>query len=128
MKTLNWPAIDKALNVLFSFGAAVVIFGATAKILHWNNADTYIMIGLLTEVLIFTVMGIVEMKKPTEKQKQETASYHESDNSVPYSLPKLPDMDKVDEIIVFRHNLERMNENMDKLNQMMTNILNSAKH
>jgi gliding motility-associated protein GldL len=44
---------DKVLPTLYSVGAAVVIFGAWAKILHKDFADIMLTIGLLTEALIF---------------------------------------------------------------------------
>lgn len=115
MKTLNFASIDKALNVLFSFGAAVVIFGACAKILHWNNADTSIMLGLLTEVGIFCIMGIVELVRP-----KELVGKMQHTNTVGNNNPKLPHVDLTDELIQFRENLER-------INKMMGNILNSNK-
>lgn len=44
---------DKVLPTLYSVGAAVVIFGAWAKILHKDFADIMLTIGLLTEAAIF---------------------------------------------------------------------------
>ena len=44
---------DKVLPTLYSVGAAVVIFGAWAKILHKDFADIMLTIGLLTEAVIF---------------------------------------------------------------------------
>jgi gliding motility-associated protein GldL len=44
---------DKVLPTLYSVGAAVVIFGAWAKILHKDFADVMLTIGLLTEAVIF---------------------------------------------------------------------------
>lgn len=44
---------DKILPTLYSVGAAVVIFGAWAKILHKDFADIMLTIGLLTEAVIF---------------------------------------------------------------------------
>ncbi len=46
------------LNFLFSFFAAVVIFGAMMKILHWQGADIAIMVGLLSETIVFMCDGI----------------------------------------------------------------------
>lgn len=117
MKTLNFASIDKTLNVLFSFGAAVVIFGATAKILHWRSADVSIMTGLLTEVAIFCIMGIVEWARPKEKPVEVS----KVTNSVSHSVPQLHAPDISQELILFRSQLER-------INKMMANILNSNKH
>ncbi len=46
---------EKVSNIIVSLGAAVVIFGAWAKILHLSFADLMLTIGLLTEAGIFMV-------------------------------------------------------------------------
>ena len=46
-------------NLLFGVGAAVVIVGAWAKILHLPFANIMLTVGLLTEAIIFTISGIV---------------------------------------------------------------------
>ncbi len=47
------------LNFLFSFFAAVVIFAAMMKILHWKGADQAIMVGLIAEAIVFMVMAFL---------------------------------------------------------------------
>jgi gliding motility-associated protein GldL len=47
------------LNFLFSFFAAVVIFAAMMKILHWKGADEAIMVGLISEAIVFLVMAFL---------------------------------------------------------------------
>ncbi len=47
------------LNFLFSFFAAVVIFAAMMKILHWKGADQAIMVGLISEAVVFLVMAFL---------------------------------------------------------------------
>lgn len=47
------------LNFLFSFFAAVVIFAAMMKILHWKGADEAIMVGLISEAVVFLVMAFL---------------------------------------------------------------------
>jgi gliding motility-associated protein GldL len=47
------------LNFLFSFFAAVVIFAAMMKILHWQGADQAIMVGLMSETVVFLVMAFL---------------------------------------------------------------------
>jgi len=47
------------LNFLFSFFAAVVIFAAMMKILHWQGADYAIMVGLIAEAIVFLVMAFL---------------------------------------------------------------------
>jgi gliding motility-associated protein GldL len=47
------------LNFLFSFFAALVIFAAMMKILHWQGADIAIMVGLIAEAIVFLVMAFL---------------------------------------------------------------------
>ena len=42
---------DKIVNIVVCVGAAVVIFGAWAKILHKPYADFMLTVGLLTEAV-----------------------------------------------------------------------------
>lgn len=50
--------MKKLLDITVSFGAAVVIFGAWAKLLHKPYADLMLTVGLLTEAGIFIMYGI----------------------------------------------------------------------
>ncbi|MES2794388.1 MAG: gliding motility protein GldL [Bacteroidota bacterium] len=59
---------DKVLPTLYSVGAAVVIFGAWAKILHKDFADIMLTIGLLTEAAIFLTFAF-------QSYFQENAEY-----------------------------------------------------
>jgi hypothetical protein len=43
--------VDKAVSI----GAAVVIVGALFKILHWPFANELLIVGMLTEALIFLI-------------------------------------------------------------------------
>jgi len=53
------PATNRLVNVVVCVGAAVVIFGAWAKILHKPFADVMLTVGLLTEALIFLVYAML---------------------------------------------------------------------
>ena len=57
---------DKIINTAFSFGAAVVIFGAWGKIEHKEFGSTALTAGLLTETAIFCIYGILEWRKKPE--------------------------------------------------------------
>ena len=50
------PTVNRLVNVVVCVGAAVVIIGAMAKILHLSWADWALKIGLSTEALIFLVL------------------------------------------------------------------------
>lgn len=45
----------KIMNMVYGIGASVVIVGALFKILHWPGGSLLLMIGLLTEALIFFI-------------------------------------------------------------------------
>ncbi len=49
---------QEVLNFLFSFFAAVVIFAAMMKILHWKGGDIAIMVGLIAEAVVFLIMAL----------------------------------------------------------------------
>jgi hypothetical protein len=52
--------LDKIINTIFSFGAAVVIFGAWGKLEHKDFGDQALTAGLLTETAIFCLYGLLE--------------------------------------------------------------------
>ena len=45
------------INTLISWGASVVIIGLMFKILHWKGGEIMIAVGLITEALLFFVLG-----------------------------------------------------------------------
>jgi gliding motility-associated protein GldL len=51
------------LNAFISWGASVVIIGLMFKILHWKGGEFMIALGLVTEALLFLIMGF-KTEKP----------------------------------------------------------------
>lgn len=52
------------LNVIFSVGAAIVIFGALAKIEHWGGIWGHALeLGMLTETGVFLLMALIPAEK-----------------------------------------------------------------
>lgn len=47
----------RVLNVLYSWGAAVVILGALFKLLHFPYGNLMLFVGMMTEFLVFFVSG-----------------------------------------------------------------------
>ncbi|MFN2260593.1 MAG: gliding motility protein GldL [Psychroflexus sp.] len=45
----------KAMNMVYGLGAAVVIIGALFKIMHWPAGNLMLIIGLITEALVFAI-------------------------------------------------------------------------
>jgi gliding motility-associated protein GldL len=60
--------MEKSINVIASFGAAIVIIGALFKILHWTGANEMLMVGMFTEAAIFILFGVLYLKSKEEKQ------------------------------------------------------------
>jgi hypothetical protein len=66
---------EKIMNTLYSFAAAVVIFGAWAKLEHKEYGSLALTVGLLTEVGIFFIYGLMEWgKQHPAEQPQSSAS------------------------------------------------------
>ena len=115
------------LNFLFSFFAAVVIFAAMMKILHWQGADIAIMVGLIAEAIVFMVMAFL-VPPPEEPHWQryfpEINTHPDLDpnfkptpltlagNSGNPALTKLDDM--LREADITPANLGRLGENFKK--------------
>ena len=101
---------DKIVNIIVCVGAAVVIFGAWAKILHKPFADLMLTIGLLTEAFIFLVYAFLpppgaEMAKLAEALP----------NLATAGNPALASMDKMmQEAEINPSNLKRLSENFSK--------------
>lgn len=58
--------LEKIINTAYSFGAAVVVFGAWAKLEHKEYGSIALTVGLLTETAIFFIYGLMEwLAKPT---------------------------------------------------------------
>ena len=54
------------INTLISWGATVVIIGLMFKILHWKGGEMMIAAGLITEAILFFVMGFQSEPKDPE--------------------------------------------------------------
>jgi hypothetical protein len=62
---------DKIINTAFSLGAAIVIFGAWAKIEHKDYGSTALTVGLLTETGIFFIYALLEWRKQPATAEKE---------------------------------------------------------
>ncbi len=107
---------EKITNIIVSAGAAVVIFGAWAKILHLSIADLMLTIGLLTEAGIFVVCAYLA-----------TQGYGLHDENAPATgkagTPALASLDKMlHEADITPANLKSLGENFQKLNNTVGGI------
>ena len=72
------------INSLISWGATVVIIGLMFKILHWKGGEMMIAAGLITEAILFFVMGFQSEPKDPEWSRV----YPELDEDYNGELPK----------------------------------------
>lgn len=77
--------LEKSINVVASFGAAVVIVGALFKIVHWNGANEMLMVGMFTEAAIFILFGVLYLQQKPEKDYQWENVYPELIGGAPSS-------------------------------------------
>lgn len=75
--------LEKSINVIASFGAAVVIVGALFKIVHWTGANEMLMIGMFTEAGIFILFGVLYLQAKPEKAYNWEKVYPELADGVP---------------------------------------------
>ena len=69
--------LEKVMNTVYSFAAAVVIFGAWAKLEHKEYGSLALTAGLLTEVAIFFLYGILEWSsQPGDAEKAPEEVHH----------------------------------------------------
>ncbi len=103
------PATNRLVNVVVCVGAAVVIFGAWAKILHKSFADIMLTVGLLTEAAIFLIYAILP---PPDHGTPAVAVPVESDKG----NPALKSMEKMlSEADITPANLSKLSSGFQKL-------------
>jgi hypothetical protein len=70
--------LDKIINTVFSFGAAVVIFGAWGKLENKDFGNLALTAGLLTETAIFCLYGLLEwIHRPQSATRVDEAERQE---------------------------------------------------
>ncbi|MFN8265920.1 MAG: gliding motility protein GldL [Chitinophagaceae bacterium] len=102
---------EKISNIIVSLGAAVVIFGAWAKILHLSFADMMLTIGLLTEAGIFLVYAYLST------QGYGLHGAEEGGGGKAAGTPALASLDKMlQDADITPANLKSLSDNFQKLN------------
>jgi gliding motility-associated protein GldL len=110
------PATNRLVNVIVCVGAAVVIFGAWAKILHKSFADIMLTVGLLTEAAIFLIYAILP---PPDQGAPSVPASVESDKG----NPALKSMEKMlQEADITPANLSKLSAGFQKLGTTVTNM------
>jgi hypothetical protein len=65
---------DKILNTAYSFAAAIVVFGAWAKLENKDFGGTALTIGMLVESGIFFIYGLMEWRERRRPAAAETTA------------------------------------------------------
>ena len=116
-------SLEKIINSVVSVGAAVVIFGAWAKILHKSYADVMLTVGLLTEALIFLIYAFLP---PAGGEMAEALKKGGIGGS---PSPANDELKKLIEKEINPDNLKQLNESFSKFNstvQGFTSMVNVA--
>lgn len=110
---------DKIVNIIVCVGAAVVIFGAWAKILHKSFADVMLTVGLITEAFIFLVYAFLPPPGgEMEKLIQALPKAKEAEPESPMQV-----MDKMlRDAEISPANLKRLNENFTQLGATLDSL------
>ena len=73
------------INTLISWGATVVIIGLMFKILHWKGGELMIAIGLVTEAILFFIMGFMAEHKDPQWSRVYPELYEDYSGELPTS-------------------------------------------
>jgi gliding motility-associated protein GldL len=111
---------EKVTNIIVSLGAAVVIFGAWAKILHLSFADLMLTVGLLTEAGIFLVYAYLA----TQGYGLHDHGAAETKKAAPSALGALDKM--LADADITPATLNSLGENFKKLNNTVAGIKDVA--
>ncbi len=79
-KSMFW---DRIVPTFYSVGAAVVIVGAWAKIMHIEGAGVFLTVGLLAEAVIFLLYAVQSFSRPTVDYDWEKVYPELSDDAAP---------------------------------------------
>jgi gliding motility-associated protein GldL len=107
------------LNFAYGVGAAIVIIGAMFKFLNWQYASTMLLIGLLTEAIVFFVSAF-EWKREDVMYRWERIFpqlTREGETRVE-QLEQMLDKANMDPMIIERltRSIEKLEENVGKMN------------
>lgn len=77
----------RILNYFYSWGAAFVILGALFKLLHIRYGDEIVFASMLTEVIVFIVLGF---ERPVESDSKDSSPSDKIETPVAHSQVEAP--------------------------------------
>lgn len=114
MAGLN-PKLDRAVNIVVSVGAAVVIFGAWAKILHKSFADVMLTVGLLTEAAIFLVYAF--LPPPSNEMGAIADALKDAKLGGGEAMPNVPGLDAT-KMKFLAENISKFNDSVSQIKEV----------
>lgn len=99
---------DKILNTAYSFAAAIVVFGAWAKLEQRDYGGLALTIGMLVESCIFVIYGFVEWREQRQPVPPPSSS----------SLDRPAAPDRIDEL----------QQTVEKTNGMLRKIFRAGEN
>lgn len=111
-------SFEKYVNIFVSIGAAIVIFGAWAKILHKSFADIMLTIGLLTEAVIFLVYAWLESRKPVTIEVPRAASADDATPGVDLLKEAIEKYLDTDQLTKLNGNFSKFNTTVQEMATM----------
>jgi hypothetical protein len=120
------------LNTLTSWGASVVIIGVMAKLLRWHAADTLIIVGMLTEAILFFILGFqsdeirvikedgdaVESNQVADVKTVVNIPTRVLVDPTPFNMPELTPID----LSKYHDEMEKMTAHLKNLNHAYENM------
>jgi len=118
------------LNVVYGVGAAIVIFGLVAKYLLFTWANTFLVIGLTVEAIVFIVSAF-EMRKIEKEYKWEKLfpQLLREEESPIERLEQLVEKANLDPVIIEKltRSVELLEQNITKMSEV-SNTAQFAEH
>lgn len=120
------------MSYLYGWGAAVVIFGALFKIMHWPGANAMLIAGMSTETIIFFLSAFEPPHKEWDWSLvypelagmiEETPLLDKNGNPIETPVSKDPLSAKLDKML---EDANISSELIDRLGQGMQNLAESA--
>jgi gliding motility-associated protein GldL len=106
--------LEKIINVVASFGAAVVIVGALFKIVHWTGANEMLIVGMFTEAAIFILFGVLYLQQKPEKSYEWEKVYPELVDGAP-AMKRSTDLSGLDQNIISQDVVEKLTSSLKGL-------------
>lgn len=128
------------LNVIFSAGAAIVIFGALAKIEHWGGAwGSALTVGMLVETCVFLLMAFQpadeeyhwekfypHLNLTPEEEKKLTGKYQQRSVATGSGVQSASPLSGMDQMLekadITPDNLKKLSDNFQRLDQTIAQI------